>query len=73
MVTRCVPRMGPHRGGERHSPGVVFFFPAFPGHRPPATANAMLHRRDAMIRLGQLGAGSLLLPTLAGASQSAPA
>jgi len=32
----------------------------------------MLHRRDAMIRLGQLGAGSLLLPTLAGASPSAP-
>ena len=32
----------------------------------------MLHRRDAMIRLGQLGAGSLLLPTLAAANPPAP-
>jgi hypothetical protein len=32
----------------------------------------MLHRRDAMIRLGQLGAGALTLPALAQARASAP-
>jgi hypothetical protein len=32
----------------------------------------MLHRRDAMIRLGQAGFGSLTLPTLLRASESSP-
>jgi len=33
----------------------------------------MLHRRDAMIRLGQLGAGGLALPSLLQARETAPA
>ena len=32
----------------------------------------MLHRRDAMIRLGQLGAGALSLPTLLQARAEGP-
>src|SRR4051812_21245636 len=33
---------------------------------------AMLHRRDAMIRLGQIGLGSLALPGLLQAEQARP-
>src|SRR5207244_8063411 len=40
---------------------------------PPASANPMLHRRDAMLRLGQLGLGALSLPALLRAKNAAAA